>query len=296
MRKIGALEAGGTKMVLGIFNEQGGELARQTLPTLTPQETIPAMQAFFDEHGIAALGIGAFGPLDLNPASSTYGYITSTPKLAWRMTSLLQQLAGKRGIPCAIDTDVNAAVLAEAQQGAAKGLTDAVYITVGTGVGGGVLSGGHLVHGLLHPEIGHMLLRPHPADSNPRGVCPYHDGCCEGLAAGPAIGARIGGDARTLPDDHPTFAVEADYLAQMCVNLILTLSPQRIILGGGVMERQSLFPMVHRRTQELLNGYMQAPAIVDAIDTYIVPPVLFPVSGLIGAYLLGKRALAAAQG
>jgi fructokinase len=291
MRRIGALEAGGTKMVLGIFDEQGNELARHTLPTLTPGETVPAMNAFFDGHGIDALGVASFGPLDLDPASDTYGNITSTPKTAWRDYPLLRALIGDRDIPSAFDTDVNAAVLAEAEQGAAKGLKDAVYITVGTGIGGGVLSGGSLVHGLLHPEIGHILLRPHPDDPNPKGVCPYHDGCCEGLASGPAIGARVGGDAKSLPDGHPTFVIEADYLAQMCVDLILTVSPRRIILGGGVMRRQSLFPLIRSRTTELLNGYVQSPAVLEHIDRLIVPPALYPVSGLIGAYLLGKRAL-----
>ena len=291
MRKIGALEAGGTKMVLGIFDEAGTELERFTLPTQTPDETVPQMRAFIDRNEIAALGIGSFGPLELNPAQPNYGSITSTPKLAWLNYPLLPALRGDKAIPCAIDTDVNAAVLAEAELGAAKGLTDVVYVTVGTGVGGGVLSGGKLVHGLLHPELGHILLRPHPDDPNPRGVCPYHDGCLEGLAAGPAIGARIGGDAKDLPDDHPTFIMEADYLAQMCVNLILTVSPQRIILGGGVMQRQALFPLVRTRVLDLLNGYVQAPALLEHIDELIVPPALYPVSGLIGAYLLGKRAL-----
>jgi len=291
MQRIGALEAGGTKMVLGIFDEQGKELARRTLPTLTPEETLPAMREFFEKHGIGALGVASFGPLDLDPASETYGNITSTPKLKWRNYPLLKTLAGDTGIPCAIDTDVNAAVLAEAEYGAAKGVSDAVYITVGTGIGGGVLSGGNLVHGLLHPEIGHMLLRPHPDDPNPRGVCPYHDGCGEGLASGSAIGARVRGDARALPDDHPTFQLEAYYLAQMCVNLILTVSPRRIILGGGVMERKALFPMIRDKTKGLLNGYVQSPAVLTDIDKLIVPPALFPVSGLIGAYLLGKRAL-----
>ena len=158
MRKIGALEAGGTKMVLGVFDETGAELERLTLPTLTPEETVPPMRAFLDKHSIDALGIGSFGPLELNPNAENYGSITSTPKLAWRDYPLLPALRGNRDIPCAIDTDVNAAVLAEAEMGAARGLTDAVYITVGTGVGGGVLSGGKLVHGLLHPEVGHMTL------------------------------------------------------------------------------------------------------------------------------------------
>ena len=296
MRRIGALEAGGTKMVLGVYNEMGEELARHTLPTLTPGETMPEMQAFFARQSIDALGVAAFGPLDLNPRSVTYGNITSTPKLKWRDFPLLKTLAGSSGMPCVIDTDVNAAVLAEAELGAAKGVTDAVYITVGTGIGGGVLSGGNLVHGLLHPEIGHMLLRPHPDDPNPKGVCPYHDGCLEGLAAGPAIGARVGGDARNLPDDHPTFAIEAYYLAQLCVNLILTVSPQKIILGGGVMERKILFPMIRKKTKELLNGYVQSPEVLSDIDTFIVPPALFPVSGLVGAYLLGQQALKKSDG
>ena len=295
MRTIGALEAGGTKMVLGVFDETGREIERLTVPTLTPKETVPAMRAFFDKHAVDALGIGSFGPLELNPAAENYGAIISTPKLAWRDYPLLAALRGGRALPCAIDTDVNAAVLAEATLGAAQGLTDVVYITVGTGVGGGVLSGGKLVHGLLHPEVGHMLLRPHPQDPNPHGVCPYHDGCLEGLAAGPAIGARIGGDARDLPDDHPTFALEADYLAQMCVNLIVTLSPQRIVLGGGVMQRAALYPQVRARVLALLNGYVQSPAILEHLDETIVPPALFPVSGLIGAFLLGKQALQAAS-
>ena len=291
MRKIGALEAGGTKMLLGIFDETGKELDRLSLPTLTPEVTVPLMQDFFRRHEIDALGIGSFGPLELNPAAPNYGYITSTPKLAWKDYPLLSALLDGRSIPAAIDTDVNAAVLAEAALGVAKGLSDVVYITVGTGVGGGVLSGGNLVHGLLHPEVGHMLLRPHRDDPNPRGVCPYHDGCLEGLAAGPAIGARVGGDAKDLPDDHPTFVLEAEYLAQMCVNLILTVSPQRIILGGGVMQRESLFGMVRARVQALLNGYVQSPAILAHIDQMIVPPALFPISGLVGSYLLGKQAL-----
>jgi fructokinase len=166
-----------------------------------------------------------------------------------------------------------------------------VYVTIGTGVGGGVYAEGKLLHGLVHPELGHMLLRPHPEDPNPRGVCPYHEGCMEGLAAGPAIGARVNGDARLLPDDHPTFAIEAYYLAQMCVNLILTLSPEKIILGGGVLGRECLLPMVRKETLRLLGGYVQSPAILEDIDHYIVAPELFPVSGLVGSFLLGKQAL-----
>ncbi|MEG0048119.1 MAG: ROK family protein [Clostridia bacterium] len=289
--KIGALEAGGTKMVLGVFDEQGTELERLTVPTEAPEKTMPKMVDFLRSFELDALGVGSFGPLDLNPESPTYGCITTTPKIAWRGYPLLAGLLDGRKIPSAIDTDVNAAVIAEVAQGAAQGCQNAVYITVGTGVGGGVCVGGQTVHGMLHPEVGHMLLRPHPSDPNPRGVCPYHDGCLEGLAAGPAIGARIGGDARDLPDDHPTFDIEAYYLAQMCVNLILTLSPERIILGGGVMQRQSLFPKVRKEVLRLLNGYVQTPQVLAHMDEYIVAPKLFPVSGLVGSYLIGKKAM-----
>lgn len=291
MKKIGALEAGGTKMVLAVYEEDGTELERLTLPTETPEITMPPMIAFFRRHGIDALGVGSFGPLDLNPASPTYGFITSTPKLAWKNYPLLKSLLDGRSIPAGIDTDVNAAIIAEAELGAARGCQNAVYVTIGTGIGGGVYANGQTVHGLLHPEVGHTLLRPHPLDPNPRGVCPYHESCLEGLAAGPAIGARVGGDAKNLPDDHPTFEIEAFYLAQMCVNLITTLSPERIILGGGVMQRSRLFAQVREQTVRLLNGYIQAPAITEHIDEYIVAPQLFPVSGLVGSYLIGKKAL-----
>ncbi len=291
MRKIGALEAGGTKMVLAIYQEDGTELERITLPTETPEITMPKMIAFFREHNIDALGVGSFGPLDLNPDSPTYGYITSTPKLAWKDYPLLEKLLDGQDIPAGIDTDVNAAIIAEVEQGAARGCQNAVYVTIGTGVGGGVYSNGKTVHGLLHPEVGHALLKPHPDDPNPRGVCPYHESCVEGLAAGPAIGARVQGDAKDLPDDHPTFALEAYYLAQMCVNLIMTLSPERIILGGGVMQRESLIKQVREETLRQLGGYIQHPAILEHIDEYIVTPDLFPVSGLVGSFLIGKAAL-----
>ncbi len=291
MHKIGALEAGGTKMVLAIYTEAGQELERLNVPTETPENTMPQMAAFFRDHAVDALGVGSFGPLDLDPLSQTYGCITSTPKLAWRGYPLLKYLLDGRDIPAAIDTDVNAAAMAEAALGAAQGCDTAVYITVGTGVGGGVYINGRTAHGLVHPEVGHMLLRPHPDDPTPRGVCPYHDGCLEGLAAGPAIGARVGGDARNLPDDHPVFKLEAHYLAQMCHDLIMTLSPQRIVLGGGVLARQALLPMVRAETKRLLGGYVAHPAVAAGLDSLIVAPALFPVSGLVGAFLLGKRAL-----
>jgi len=291
MRKIGALEAGGTKMVLAVYDEQGTELDRMTIPTETPDKTMPVMIDYFRRHEVDALGVGSFGPLDLDPASPTYGWITSTPKLAWKDYPLLEKLLDGRDIPAAIDTDVNAAIIAEKELGAARGCENAVYITVGTGIGGGVCVCNQTVHGMLHPEVAHMLLRPLAEDPIPHGVCPYHDGCLEGLAAGPAIGARVEGDAKDLPDDHPVFAMEAHYLAQMCVNLIVTVSPQKIVLGGGVLQRKALLPMVRKETVKLLGGYVQSPLITEKIDEYIVAPELFPVSGLVGSYLIGKKAL-----
>ena len=237
------------------------------------------------------MGIGSFGPLCLDPAAPNYGSITSTPKPGWGNYPLLQALTEGRNLPAAMDTDVNAAVLAEIAMGAAKGCDNAVYITVGTGIGGGVAIHGKAVHGLVHPEVGHMLLSIHPDDPLKRGVCPYHTCCAEGLAAGPALGKRAGQDARNLPDDHPVFQLEAYYLAQLCVNLIMTLSPERIILGGGVLARDGLLPMVRKQTLELLGGYVQHPAIQSGLESLIVKPALFPISGLAGAYLLGKEAL-----
>ena len=172
MKKIGALEAGGTKMVLAVYDETMNELDRISLPTEDPSVTVPKMKAYFDGHQVDALGVGSFGPLDLNPASPTYGNITSTPKLKWRDYPLLRELLAGRNIPAAIDTDVNAAVIAEMELGAARGCENAVYMTIGTGIGGGVAVHGKTVHGLLHPEAGHILLQPHPEDPNPRGVCP----------------------------------------------------------------------------------------------------------------------------
>lgn len=284
---LGAIEAGGTKMVLAVADENMHILHRQILPTRTPEETMPEMIAFFQAHPVQALGIGSFGPVDLNPSSPTFGYITKTPKLSWRDFPLVPAFEKALGVPCVLDTDVNAAALCEAQMGAGKGLKNCVYVTVGTGIGGGVYCEGKLVHGLMHPEVGHMLLRAHPDDPAPDGFCPYHKGCLEGVASGPAIEKRWGVSARELPPEHPAWALEAHYLSQMCMNLIMTVSPEKIILGGGVMSQSHLFPMIRQETMRLLNGYV---ACIDQADDLIVPPVCFPDSGLIGAVLLAKNA------
>ena len=287
---FGTLEAGGTKMVLSIGNEQNELLEQTVIPTEMPDKTIPAMAAWFKDRHIAALGIGTFGPVDLNPGSPTYGWITKTPKPGWQDTPLLPPLRDALGVPAKIDTDVNAAALAEWQLGAAKGLNSCLYVTVGTGIGAGVVAEGKLVHGLLHPELGHMLLRQEPEDPAPAGFCPYHEGCLEGLASGPAMEKRWGTKAQNLLPDHEAWDLEAAYLAQMCMNAVCAFSPEKIILGGGVMQQKHLFPRIRQKTKELLNGYIHVREITEHIDTYIVEPRLGTKSGATGALLLAREA------
>lgn len=288
--RLGALEAGGTKMVMSILDGEGAMLERVSIPTRTPEETMPEMIAFFQQHHIAALGIGCFGPLDLNPASPTYGYITATPKLAWRNYPLLPEFVRALQVPVRLDTDVNGAALAESRLGAAKGLDSCLYVTIGTGIGGGVIIGGKCVHGLVHPELGHQLLSPQANDPAPEGFCPYHKHCLEGLAAGPAINKRWGAPAQDLPDDHPAWDLEAEYLAQMCHNAIMAFSPEKIILGGGVMHKEFLFPMIREKTIRMLGGYVSSPVVESGMTDYIVSPGLGDNSGVMGAWLLACEA------
>ena len=289
---IGALEAGVTKMVCSIGNPQGGVLQRASFPTLTPDVTVPQIVNFIGKFDVKALGIGSFGPLDLNPDSPTYGSITKTPKKEWIQYPLMTTLKDALGVPTGIDTDVNAAALAEYAMGAGKGRGSLLYVTVGTGIGGGLVIDGKVVHGLVHPEMGHMLLAPQEGDSMPDGVCPYHRHCLEGLASGPAIEKRWGLSAKLMTEDHPAWELEATYLAQMCVNMIVTVSPEIIVLGGGVMQQMHLFPQIRERVLKLLGGYVSSPSITpEGIDSYIVPPALGVNSGVIGALLLGAQAL-----
>ena len=286
---LGGLEAGGTKMVCAIGNELGEVLHSITLPTLTPKETMGEMIAYFKSQPIEALGVGSFGPLDLKATSPTYGHITSTPKLAWQNYPLLPEFKKALSVPINIDTDVNAAALAEVTFGAAKGYNSCLYVTVGTGVGGGLVIEGNLVHGLVHPEFGHMLLRPMPQDPMPQGSCPFHNGCIEGMASGSAMAARWG-NAKNLPDDHMAWDLEADYLAQMAMNALVTFSPEKIILGGGVMQQGHLFAKKKKKTLALLNGYVQAPQIEEGLINTIIPPGLGTKSGITGALILALKA------
>ncbi|MGI6174299.1 MAG: ROK family protein [Christensenellales bacterium] len=289
--RLGALEAGGTKMVCSVGDENGTLFARVSIPTEHPGVTLPKIAAFFRDKGIEALGIGSFGPLDLNPKSPAYGHITTTPKPGWKDAPLLPYLRDALAVPCGIDTDVNAAALAEWKLGAGRGLNNLIYVTVGTGVGAGAVVEGNLVHGLMHPEAGHIVIRPHRNDPSPVGFCPYHVSCLEGLAAGPTFDKRWGKSAKELPHDHIGWDIEAYYLAQFCVNAFTLLSAECIVLGGGVMQQEFLFEKIRKQTLSMLNGYIASDRLLNHIDTLIVPPGLSIHSGVTGALLLAADAL-----
>lgn len=288
---LGALEAGGTKMVMAVGDGRLAIVRSAICATRLPDETVQDILAFFRVEKIDALGIASFGPVNLDRHSPQYGAITNTPKLAWRNYPLLQTLRDALGVPCAMDTDVNAAVWAEAQQGAAQGLKNALYFTVGTGIGGGLLSEGRLVHGMIHPEWGHVIVSRHEEDPLTRGICPYHANCVEGFASGPSMQARWGMPASELPDGHRGWEMQAYYLAQLCVNAMMAVSPERILLGGGVMHRESLLPLVRKQVTALLGGYLSHARLED-MDSYLCPPALYPDSGIKGALLLAQKAAA----
>ncbi len=289
---IGALEAGGTNMVCSIGTPQGDVLQRASFMTTTPEVTIDQVVDFIGKFDVKALGIGSFGPLDLAPSSPTYGSITDTPKAAWVGYPLLRVLSSRLGLPTAIDTAVNCAALAESKMGAGKGYSSLLYVAVGTGIGGGLVVENRLVHGLVHPELGHMIMSVEPSDTMPDGTCPFHRHCLEGLASGPAIEKRWGLSSKLMTPDHPAWELEASYLAQMCVNSIVTFSPEIIVLGGGVMKQTHLFPRIRKKTLELLGGYVASSRLTpEGIDSYIVAPALGVNSCVVGALLLGAQAL-----
>ncbi|ARA94375.1 fructokinase [Rhodothermaceae bacterium RA] len=289
---FGGIEAGGTKFVCAVGTGPDDLRALTSFPTTTPGETLERAIAFFrdQETPPEAVGIGSFGPVDPDPASPRYGTITTTPKPGWANTDFAGTIRRALEVPVAFDTDVNAAALGEHRWGAAQGLDTVLYLTVGTGVGGGGLVGGRRLHGLIHPEMGHVFVPRHPDDPF-GGTCPFHGVCLEGMASGPAIEARWGQPGRELPPDHPAWDIEAHYLAYAVVNFIVTLSPQRVILGGGVMHQTHLFGSIRTRVQQILNGYVQAPALLDEIDAYIVPPGLGDRAGVLGALALAQEAV-----
>jgi len=291
---FGAIEAGGTKVVCAVGAGPDDIRAETVIPTAAPGETLGAAVAFFRDHGpLAALGIAAFGPLDLDPASPTWGRVTTTPKPGWAGADLAGPFRRALGVPVAVDTDVNGAALAEHRWGAGRGADPFVYLTVGTGIGGGAVVHGRAVHGLVHPEMGHLRVPRDPRADPFRGACPYHADCLEGLASGVAIARRWGAPAEALPAGHPAWDLEARYLACGLVAVIAVLSPRRIAVGGGVMRAAHLLGRVRRDVGELLGGYLDAPALRDGLEQYIVPPALGERAGVLGALALAADAAAA---
>lgn len=296
MRLYGGIEAGGTKFICAIGTGPEDIRAQVRFSTGEVDETLGRAVDFFRSYMIKTrsrldgIGIGSFGPLDLNPGSPNFGKITTTPKNGWAFTDLRRNIELGTSTPVAMDTDVNAAALGEGFWGAAVDLRDYIYLTIGTGIGGGLIVHGKPFHGLVHPEMGHMRV-PHDRIEDPfSGACPYHGDCLEGLASGPAILARTGQSGETLPAYHPVWELEATYIAQAVANLICTISPQRIILGGGVMQQVQLFPMIRLKVVQYLNGYVQHPQILEDTDHYIVPPRLGQQAGVLGAIALAKQA------
>jgi len=293
---FGGIEGGGTKFVCAVGTGPDDIRAETRFPTTTPQETMAQAVEFFKQQEadlgkLSAIGFACFGPLDPNPDSLTFGHILPTPKPGWTNADVVGALRSVFDIPIAFDTDVNGAALGEWRWGAGQGLHNFIYLTIGTGVGGGAYVEGKLLHGLIHPEMGHILLR-RDKDKDPfKGVCPFHGDCFEGLASGVAVEKRWKQSGNALPEDHPAWELEAEYIAQALADYSFTLSPQRIIIGGGVGSLEHLLPRVQQKTKELINGYIQSPVILENIETYIVNPGLGNRSGMLGAIALAEQAM-----
>ena len=292
----GGIEGGGTKFICVVGGGPGDIRAETRFPTTMPRETLAQAIDFFRQqqavHGrLDAIGLACFGPLDPDPASPAYGRIQPTPKPGWTGADVVAPLVEAFGLPVGFDTDVNGAALAEARWGAAQGCDPVLYLTIGTGIGGGALVNGRLLHGLIHPEMGHIPL-PHDRQRDPfPGSCPFHGDCFEGLANGPALHKRWGQPAETLPPDHPAWDLEATYIAYALAAYITVLSPQRIVLGGGVAQQSQMFPLIHHKVPQILNGYIHSPQILEHIAEYIVPPGLGGRAGVLGAIALAELAV-----
>lgn len=298
---VGGIEGGGTKFVCAIGDTSGQVLHRERIPTTTPAETLRRSVEYFQAQQakrgekLAAIGIASFGPVDLNPASPHYGFITRTPKSGWSFADVAGAVRRAfPGIPVGFDTDVNGAGLAEHRWGAARNWQTFVYITVGTGIGGGGMHEGRTLRGLIHPEMGHILLPIRPDDPLKRGVCPFHAYCFEGLASGPSIEARWGQRGETLPPDHPAWELEAHYLAHAIMDIMAVLSPEGFVLGGSVMHQRQLFPMIRGKLADLANAYFVHPRL-ETYEDYIVPPGLGDDAGVCGGFALALGALEEAQ-
>ena len=293
MKIVGAIETGGTKTVCAVGSGPDNVLALERFPTTTPAETLERCLGLFEtwQSEVEAVGIASFGPVDLDPSSPTWGYVTNTPKEEWQYVNLAGTFRERLGVPVLMDTDCNGAALGEYVWGAAQGLDTFIYLTIGTGIGGGGMVNGALMHGLLHPEMGHVFV-PHDREQDPYpGWCMYHGDCLEGLAAGPALEGRWHMRGEEIPPDHPAWALEAQYLASGIVNFIYTLSPQMIILGGGVMDNSFLLDMVRDQIRAQMNGYLQVTRLLDELDQFVVPPALGNRAGVLGAMALGHLVL-----
>ena len=294
-KAFGAIELGGTKTFVLIAKNRSKIYSRKIFPTLSPEQTIKDITKYFQDQAKAfnvkleSIGIGSFGPLDLDPESKTFGYITSTPKQGWQFTNIKGKIENSLQVPVIIDTDVNTSALGEFLSLSKQDINCFVYITIGTGIGGGFIINGELVHGLVHPEFGHIKI-PHDKRIDPFvGICPYHRDCFEGLASGPALKERWHISPSLLPKKHMAWELEAHYISLALMNLICTISPQKIILGGGVMHQIHLFEKIHQKTQLLLNNYIKSKYLEDHIRDYITPPQLKDNSGIFGALDLAKK-------
>ncbi len=287
----GGVETGGTWCVCAVGTGPEDIAAEEQFPTAAPEETLDRIVEFFRAapEPLAAVGIGSFGPVDLDPGSATWGHVTTTPKPGWRHVAVAPVIRERLEVPVAFDNDVDAAAVGEHRWGAGQGIDSLCYLTVGTGIGAGLLSGGRPWHGLVHPEVGHIRV-PRAAGDDPEfaGVCPVHGDCWEGLATGPAIARRWGADPKTIPEDDPAWELEAEYLALGILSLVLIASPERVIVGGGVMEQARLLPMVRRHVRRLLAGYLEAPALNAEIEHYLVAPGLGDRAGVLGAIALAQ--------
>mgnify|MGYP001131669778 CR=1 FL=1 len=282
----GSIEAGGTKFVCSVANQELEIIDRRSFPTTTPKETMDLVTGFFKEHvaELVGIGVGSFGPIDIHRDSPTYGYITSTPKLTWQNFNFVGTLKEAFQVPIAWTTDVNAAAYGEYLFGNGSGLSSAVYYTIGTGIGGGAIFNGQFVEGFSHPEMGHMLIQPHPKDSF-TGACPYHGNCLEGMASGPAIEKRAGKKGQELAEEDEHWELVAYYLAQCAYNTTLMLSPDVIIFGGGVMKQRHVLKKVKIAFKQLLNDYVEVPDL----DHYLVTPKLEDNAGTYGCLALAKE-------
>jgi fructokinase len=291
------IEAGGTKFNCIIAEDPENILAEKRIATTDPEHTMQETIQFIHQTAapssqkIQAVGIGSFGPLDLDPASLNFGSITSTPKTAWKHFNIKKAFEDALHLPVVLDTDVNAAAYGEFLWGAGKGKKHILYLTIGTGIGGGFVMDGKPYHGMLHPEMGHIFLADHLHNDPFKGICPYHGNCFEGLASGPALQSHWGIEASQLEKDHPAWEQEAQLIALALCNYICILSPDIIILGGGVMQQIQLFPLIQKKVPEILNGYVQAEMITRNIAAYIVPPGLGSKSGVLGALALARLAV-----